>query len=198
MTLNFNNDTAEMFGKRIKLLCTMSGHYHVHISRPPPDRGKLQHILFLNNIDKKGKVEKLKIAAKLHKQFSHPSAKRLCDLVKSAGLKDAEFIDILMKLPLTCQTCIRYKKPAPRPVVGFPLGTHFNQTVAMDIKEIKRHKVLHLVDHATRYSVAVRQVLISLLLSSNTGLHILVLQEPFLLIMAGNLTTNSFETWLKT
>ena len=61
-----------------------------------------------------------------------------------------------MKLPLTCQTCIRYKKPAPRPVVGFPLGTHFNQTVAMDIKEIKRHKVLHLVDHATRYSVAVR------------------------------------------
>ena len=26
----------------------------------------------------------------------------------------------------------------------------------MDMKEIKRHKVLHLVDHATRYSVAVR------------------------------------------
>ena len=110
MTLNFNNDTAEMFGKRIKLLCTTSGHYHVPISRPPPDRGKLRHILFLNNIDKKGKVEKLKIATKLHKQFSHPSAKKLCDLVKSAGLKDVEFIDILMKLPLTCQTCIRYKK----------------------------------------------------------------------------------------
>ena len=137
ITLNFNNDTVEMFGKRIKLLCTTSGHYHVPISRPPPDRGKLRHILFLNNIDKKGKVEKLKIATKLHKQFSHPSAKRLCDLVKGAGLKDAEFIDILMKLPLTCQTCIRYKKPAPRSVVGFPLGTHFNQTVAMDIKEIK-------------------------------------------------------------
>ena len=109
-TLNFDNDTAEMFGKRIKLLCTTSGHYHVPISRPPPDRGKLRYILFLNNIDKKGKVEKLKIATKLHKQFSHPSAKRLCDLVKSAGLKDAEFIDILMKLTLTCQTCIRYKK----------------------------------------------------------------------------------------
>ena len=26
----------------------------------------------------------------------------------------------------------------------------------MDIKEIKQHKVLHLVDHATRYSVAFR------------------------------------------
>ena len=41
MTLNFNNDTAEMFSKRIKLLCTTSGHYHVPISRPPLDRGKL-------------------------------------------------------------------------------------------------------------------------------------------------------------
>ena len=37
MTLNFNNDTAEMFGKRIELLCTTSGHYHVPISRPLPD-----------------------------------------------------------------------------------------------------------------------------------------------------------------
>ena len=77
MTLNFNNDTAEMFGKRIKFLCTTSGHYHVPISRPPPDRGKLQHISFLNNIDKKGKVEKLKIATKLHKQFNPPSAKKI-------------------------------------------------------------------------------------------------------------------------
>ena len=82
MTLNFNNDTAEMFGKRIKLLCTTSGHYHVPISRPPLDRGKLRHILFLNNIDKKGKVEKLKIATKLHKQFSHPSAKNYVILLK--------------------------------------------------------------------------------------------------------------------
>ena len=58
--------------------------------------------------------------------------------------------------PLLVRPASGMKKPAPRPVVGFPLGTHFNQTVAMDIKEIKRHKVLHLVDHATRYSVAVR------------------------------------------
>ena len=44
----------------------------------------------------------------------------------------------------------------PRPVVGFPLATRFNGVVAMDIKEIRSHKVLHLVDHATRYSVAAR------------------------------------------
>ena len=39
---------------------------------------------------------------------------------------------------------------------SFFLGTHLNQTVATDIKEIKGQKVLHLVDHVTRYSVGVR------------------------------------------
>ena len=50
----------------------------------------------------------------------------------------------------------KYKKIAPRSVVGFSLGTHFNQMVAMDIKEIKGHKMLHLVDHGTRYSIGIR------------------------------------------
>ena len=108
--LNFNNDAAEMFGKKIKLLCTLPSHYHIPISRPPPDRSKFQYILYLNKINKKSKAEKFKIATKLCKQFSHPSAKKLCDLVKSAGLKDAEFMNILRKLPLTCLTCVRYKK----------------------------------------------------------------------------------------
>ena len=155
-SINFNNDTAVMLGKKVLLNCTSSGHYYIPISRPPPDRGKLRHIFFLNKIDKKTKAEKLKIATKLHRQFSHPSAKKLCDLVKSTGLRDTEFFEILNDLPLSCETCIRYKKNMPRPIVGFSLGTHFNQTVAMDIKEIKGHKVLHLVDHATRYSVGVR------------------------------------------
>ena len=82
MTLTFINDTVEMFGKRIKLLCITSGHYHVPISRPPPDRSKFRHILYLNNLDKKGKVEKLKIAIKLHRQFSPPVQKNYVILLK--------------------------------------------------------------------------------------------------------------------
>ena len=44
----------------------------------------------------------------------------------------------------------------PRPIVGFTLGSYFNENIAMDIKEINGNKVLHLIDHATRYSVGVR------------------------------------------
>ena len=56
----------------------------------------------------------------------------------------------------SCEVCICYKKTEPKPIVGFTLGSYFNENVAMDIKEISGNKVLHLVDHATRYSVGVR------------------------------------------
>ena len=40
--------------------------------------------------------------------------------------------------------------------MGFSLGTTFNETVALDLKDIQGHKILHLVDVATKYSVAVK------------------------------------------
>ena len=40
-----------------------------------------------------------------------------------------------------------------RPVVGFPLASEFNEVVAMDLKALKTGVyVLHMIDHATRYS----------------------------------------------
>ena len=91
-----------------------------------------------------------------YRQFSHPSGRKMSNLVKDAGIKDNEFLKMLEEFPSNCKICIQYKKVEPRPIVGFPLATRFNEVVAMDIKEIRGHKLLHLVDHATRYSVAVR------------------------------------------
>ena len=167
--LNFENDTVVMLGRKLKLKCTSSGHYYVPITRPLPTKENCNHVLFIKEIESicnlvyfvkeiesKSTSEKLKIAKKLHRQFSHPSGKKLCDLVIDAGVKDAEFIKILQELPHTCEICLRYKKADPRPIVGFSLGSYFNETVAMDIKEIKGIKVLHLIDHGTRFSVGVK------------------------------------------
>ena len=59
-----------------------------------------------------------------------------------------------MQVSTNCEVCCRFRKPKARPVVGFPLATEFNQVLAMDIKEISGKMVLHMVDHATRYSAA--------------------------------------------
>ena len=153
--LNFENDSIMMFKKKIPLRCTSSWHHHIPITKSLPDKSKFKHTFFIKEISK-NKWEKIKIVTKLHRQFSHPRSKKLCDLVKNAGIREIEFIKILQVLPNSCKVCIRYKKTEPRPIVGFTLGSDFNKNIAMDIKEINGNKVLHLIDHATRYSVRVR------------------------------------------
>ena len=154
--LNFENDSATMLKMKIPFRCTSSGHYYIPITKPLLDKCKFKHILFIKEISSKNMAEKIKIATKLHRQFYHPNSKKLCNLVKNAGVTDPEFIKILQTLPSSCEVCIRYKKTEPKPIVGFTLGSYFNENVAMDIKEISGSKVLHLVDYMTRYSVGVR------------------------------------------
>ncbi|CAF2215336.1 unnamed protein product [Rotaria magnacalcarata] len=72
----------------------------------------------------------------------------------SAGIKDDNFLKMIDECSENCDICRKYKKACPRPVVGLPLAREFNDTVAMDLKDIGSYKILHLIDHATRYSAA--------------------------------------------
>ena len=80
--LNFEDDSVTMLKKKIPLSCTSSGHYYIPITKPLPDKCKFKHILFIKEISFKNTAEKIKIATKLHRQFCHPSSKKLCNLVK--------------------------------------------------------------------------------------------------------------------
>ena len=107
-----------MLKKKIPLSCTSSGHYYIPITKPLPDKRKFKHIPFIKEISSKNTAKKIKIATKLHRQFSHPSSKKLYDLVKNAGVTDPEFTKILQTLPNSCELCICYKKTEPKPIVG--------------------------------------------------------------------------------
>ena len=154
--LDFVNDKVQMLGRTFELSCTDNGHYYVPITKSLPVNGDSREVLFISDLNKISKNDKTKIINKLHRQFSHPSSEKMNRFVKNAGVTDREFLDILSECPCKCEICIKYKKTEPRPVVGLPLATRFNETVVMDIKEIKGNKVLHLVDYATRYSVAAK------------------------------------------
>ena len=116
--LNFEDDTVTMLKKKIPLSCTLSGHYYIPITKPLPDKCKIKHIPFIKEISSKNTAEKIKIATKLHRQFSHPSSKKLCDLVKNVGVTDPEFIKILQTLTNSCELCICYKRIEPKSIVG--------------------------------------------------------------------------------
>ena len=97
----------------------------------------------------------MRIAEKLHAQFSHCSGRKLSILAKNSGIVDQEFLKICEEFPASCDICLTLKRAEPRPIVGFSLATTFNETVALDLKDIQGYKILHLVDIATKYSVAV-------------------------------------------
>ena len=45
-----------------------------------------------------------------------------------------------------------FKKPPPRPIVGLPIATEFNQVVAMDLKQFGKIYLLPMIDVATKLS----------------------------------------------
>ena len=83
------------------------------------------------DLSSKGTEEKRKMVFKLHRQFSHPSEERPRSLVTSAGIKDQEFLKLTETVSDECEVCQLYKKPSPKPIVGFPNARTFNQTLVI-------------------------------------------------------------------
>ena len=70
---------------------------------------------------------------------------------------DKDLEDLLDRLDDSCSICKKYRRPKPRPVVGFPMAKTFNETVGMYLKECSHSPkiwFLHLVDHATCHSAS--------------------------------------------
>ena len=44
-------------------------------------------------------------------------------------------VDLLEEINKSCDLCKRYAKTSPRPFVGLPMASHFNETVASDLKQ---------------------------------------------------------------
>ena len=90
---------------------------------------------------------------KLHRQFGHATADRLKKLLACSGNHDEESNTILKNIVKNCDTCSRYSKPKHKPIVGLPMASAYNETVAVDLHELEHGVwVLHAIDHFTRFS----------------------------------------------
>ena len=157
--LDFNNDTAVMFGEKQTLIPTQSGHYAIPLSVAKDEKSIDQQIVLISNsiYEEKGSTP-YKIALKLHRQFCHCRAEKLVKLIKMSKLWTEEEEKVLAKEVKTisenCNICKRYKKSPSVPIVSVPLASSFNDVVAMDLIMIEGRYILHLIDLFTRYSVA--------------------------------------------
>ena len=75
-------------------------------------------------------------------------------MLKSTNIWDQELNKEIDTVERFCDICLKYKKPKLRPPAGFSLSKDFNDVVAVDLKEIDKTFILHLIDHGTRYSTA--------------------------------------------
>lgn len=150
-TLNTADDTINMLGEQIKLIITSTGHYAVPISR---NRAILEQNANINLLSTIPNMNNEQIALKLHRQFAHPPPERLIKLIEKSNYVNHELNSKIKEISNNCEICRRYQKRSPRPVVGMPMASHFNEVVAMDIKFIKGQPVLHLIDCLTRFSAS--------------------------------------------
>lgn len=159
--LDIAQDKAMMFDQPVKLELTSSGHYCVNLrkerinnesqfkqSETPNDEDEI--LIVTENMATK---EKKTVLLKLHKQFGHASVDRLQKLLSCSGNTDDESITILKEIVKNCEICIRYSRAKPKPAVGLPMASTYNETVAMDLHELEPGLwYLHAIDHFTRFS----------------------------------------------
>ena len=86
--LDVVNDSAEILGEQVPLNITTSGHYCITL------RGEVIAVeeVCAVNLSDMTKEERYKTILKLHRQFAHPSEKRLINLMKDAGVWEDEYI----------------------------------------------------------------------------------------------------------
>ena len=144
--IDFSRDEVRMLGQNVPITVSKSGHLLL------PLTGHTEDCLLTSPI-KPGKTARKQIE-KLHRQFAHPRPEKLKQLIKTSGVNDKEIEKVVEEVSNDCNTCKKFKKPLPRPIVAMPQATEFNETVAMDIKFILGHPILHIIDHVTRYSAA--------------------------------------------
>ena len=155
--LDMEHDVVEMFGEKIQLICTTTGHYAVPITSQRnvlnsiENKPNMKVILLSTNPNQ----DRKNMAKKIHRQFAHPPPERLIKLIDKSDLaNDLELKEQIHKVSQSCDVCLRYKRPPPRPCVGLPLAYTFNECLALDIKFYKGTPILHMIDVCTRFSLS--------------------------------------------
>ena len=160
MKLDCYNNRAEIFGEDLMLKETSKGHWIIPLTSGVRFMDRFENGLvksFTLAVYESG--DDHKTAVRMHSNFAHPSSERLIRLINSADKKWSENDNLkkeIRKVTKSCVVCKRYKKAPPRPVVGFPLTTMFNECVAMDLKFYDGRIILHMIDHASKLSAGSR------------------------------------------
>ena len=168
--LYLGEEKAVIMGNEVKMRETSSGHFSVLVETPckglafvkttvdaevgvsSDDTKEFNEYCLVNRATDQLTLVDVK---KLHHQFGH--SKKLLQLIKNSNRLTKEVRGYLEDVEENCQGCRLNAKSKPRPSVGLPRASAFNQIVTLDLKEYNygRHKyILYMIDMFSRFLVA--------------------------------------------
>ena len=151
--IDMNNDKATKFNQKNDLYFSSSGHYCLNIVPEFKTTEMCEKVLMLESeLSNKSKFNQIK---KIHAQFGHASKDSMEKILKDANLLNNDNKSLVKKVIDSCETCIKFRKPKPRPIVAFSKADDFNKTVSLDLHELKPGLwYFHMVDEFSRFSAA--------------------------------------------
>lgn len=135
---------------------TLSGHIYADIDTATPTRFTRSQL------------------KKLHKQFFHPSAEKLFNLLQLARENNTklETLTVLQDFSNRCDPCQHIKPTPTRFKVSFGAqNVRFNERVFLDIVTIDSRQVIHILDEGTHFSAALFLLYISIKKICSTVIH---------------------------
>lgn len=150
VAIDIANDTAMIFGNKVNLSLTGSGHYCVPLV---PDY-KVSEV-FAVEMHSLSPRDQSRMILKLHRQFGHPPEPKLIELLKDANVWKDDYQNLLDRVYEKCRESglCRFKRVV-RPAVSMSLSKDFNEKVAMDLKSWNGKWILHIIDLWSRYTMS--------------------------------------------
>ena len=137
--INLVDDEIELFGNKVKMHSTNSGHYTLPI-KDLVDKTNIASEVFMAKTDN---------PVYIHKSLGHPSRQAMVNTLKAANVQIDNLDNILNKLYENCLNCLYFHKT-------HVLANDFNNTICLDLKIWPKKKVIifYIINAFTRFSQA--------------------------------------------
>ena len=160
--IDFSENTLHLkaTNETIKLKETESGHLSVNVGKTiENNREEVVHEILLIKKKKEYSMMKLK---KLHRIFGHPCHEKMELLMKDSGECDKIILKMLKKIQEKCRVCLKFKRKASKPKVGFAKAREVNETVSVDLKPVSSltgdqkdgRQIVYIMDEFSRFTAA--------------------------------------------
>ena len=149
--LDFTNDCVTMFGRKVSLKLTSSGHYCMPIH---PSNGDVVEAFNVQQLDTEDQGKLKNMLIKIHRQFAHPSPDKMSILIKNSGSWKPNMNAIIKDIAEKCEICNTHKRTPSRPIVCLPLASKFGELVCLDLKKFEQYQIIYMIDGYSRLTIA--------------------------------------------